>query len=817
MKKSLRWIPVWAALCAPLAWAEVPHNAHLIFDGQNDVATIANSATLSPTAQITVEAWVFPGSIPATKNQARVVSKTGSYEITLSTGDTGCGFGTTGTVQWRATIAGSDARVCGGTLITSDWQHVAGTYDGTRFKLYVNGELVANVARTGAIAVNTNPVRFGNTAALDRPLSGGLNEVRIWRRALTQAQLQAGIETTLTGNEADLVAYHRIDETGQTLLDSSPNGNNGVLGTSANADPSDPRRSNVQANAAPTVNAGPDQTIQLPNNTVQLSATVQDDGNPFGSITLQWEKWDGPGTVTFSNPNSFQTSATFSTAGTYVLQLVASDGALTGGDMVQVQVLNPQSVTSLEVKPRFITLGRQETQQFYAKVTPQVPVSWSATGGTISNTGVYTAPTTAGTYTIRATAGGVTKVATVDVTSTTTVWPTTTWPTATPDAMGLDANLLAQARDYALTYGGSGMITRGGRVVMSWGSATTRYDVKSTTKSLGSILVGIAVQDGIVQLNDAAQLHMSSIGVPPTSNTSTGWLDDITLLHLGTHTAGFGKAGGYTALTFEPGTAFSYSDGGPNWLADVLTTVYATDLRTIAFSRVFTRMGLTSTDLTWRLNGYREQTLNGVTRREFGAGIVLDVDAMTRAGYLFLRRGTWSGERLLPDDFVQRVQQPQPEVLGVPVRDGRVNASNHYGYLWWNNADSTLASVPRDAYWAHGLGESYILVIPSLDMVIARAGNGWAPSGTPQYGVHAAFFDPIVAAVRAKISVPQLAGQTQAAAVTAIEAAGLAVSGITQQSSGTVPAGRVISQSPGSGAQVARNTGVRLVISSGAP
>jgi CubicO group peptidase (beta-lactamase class C family) len=350
---------------------------------------------------------------------------------------------------------------------------------------------------------------------------------------------------------------------------------------------------------------------------------------------------------------------------------------------------------------------------------------------------------------------------------------------------------------------------------MSWGSATTRYDVKSTTKSLGSILVGLAVQDGIIQLNDAAQLHMSSVGVPPTSNTNTGWLDDITLLHLGTHTAGFGKAGGYTALLFEPGTAFSYSDGGPNWLADVLTTLYSTDLRTIAFSRAFTRMGLTGTDLQWRLNGYREQTLNGVTRREFGAGIVLDIDAMTRAGYLFLRRGTWNGQRILPDDFVQRLQQPQPEVLGVPVRDGRVDASKHYGYLWWNNADSTLPQVPRDAFWSHGLGESYILVIPSLDLVITRAGNGWAPSGTPQYSVHAPFFNPIVAAVRAKIGVPQVVGQTQSSATSAIESAGLAVAGVTQQASSTVPAGRVISQTPGNGTQVARNTGVRLVISSG--
>jgi CubicO group peptidase (beta-lactamase class C family) len=308
-------------------------------------------------------------------------------------------------------------------------------------------------------------------------------------------------------------------------------------------------------------------------------------------------------------------------------------------------------------------------------------------------------------------------------------------------------------------------------------------------------------------------LHLSSIGVPPMSNIDTGWLDEITLLQLGTHTAGFDKQGGYTALMFEPGTAFFYSDGATNWLADVLTNVYRTDLNTIAFSRAFTQMGVTSADLKWRSNAYREDTLNGVKRREFGSGITVDVDAMARIGYLFLRRGRWEGQRLLPDSFVQQVGQPQPEVVGLPVVDPLHPAgSNHYGFLFWTNGDSTLPSVPRDAHWSWGLGESFIIVIPSLDMVISRAGNGWRPDQTTNYSVLASFIDPIVAAVRNKLSVPQVVGQTQAAAVNTIELAGLAISSITLQSSSTVPAGRVISQSPAANAQVARNTGVRLTI-----
>lgn len=49
------------------------------------------------------------------------------------------------------------------------------------------------------------------------------------------------------------------------------------------------------------------------------------------------------------------------------------------------------------------------------------------------------------------------------------VWPQPTWKTATPADVGLNESLLRQARDYALTGGGSGYITRSGRLVMSWG------------------------------------------------------------------------------------------------------------------------------------------------------------------------------------------------------------------------------------------------------------------------------------------------------------------------------------------------------------
>ena len=78
---------------------------------------------------------------------------------------------------------------------------------------------------------------------------------------------------------------------------------------------------------------------------------------------------------------------------------------------------------------------------------------------------------------------------------------------------------------------------------------------------------------------------------------------------------------------------------------------------------------------------------------------------------------------------------------------GYSNASDHYGLLWWNNLDGTLDRVPTDAYWSWGLYDSLIAVIPSLDIVVARAGNSWQQEWKANYEVLKPFLYPIVAAV----------------------------------------------------------------------
>jgi hypothetical protein len=96
----------------------------------------------------------------------------------------------------------------------------------------------------------------------------------------------------------------------------------------------------TSSNLTPTVEAGNNQVITLPDNDISLDATVTDDGlpNPPAAMTRTWTKQVGPGTVTFANANAVDTSATFSTEGVYILRLTASDGDLTAYDTVTITV-----------------------------------------------------------------------------------------------------------------------------------------------------------------------------------------------------------------------------------------------------------------------------------------------------------------------------------------------------------------------------------------------------------------------------------------------------------------------------------------------
>ncbi len=104
-------------------------------------------------------------------------------------------------------------------------------------------------------------------------------------------------------------------------------------------------------NQAPTVDAGPDRGIAL-GASAELQGSVVDDGQPAGGVLrVAWSVMSGPGAVTFADAASAATQASFAAAGTYLLRLTASDGALSSFDDAQVVVQAANAAPAVDAGP----------------------------------------------------------------------------------------------------------------------------------------------------------------------------------------------------------------------------------------------------------------------------------------------------------------------------------------------------------------------------------------------------------------------------------------------------------------------------------
>ena len=170
-------------------------------------------------------------------------------------------------------------------------------------------------------------------------------------------------------------------------------------------------------NQPPIANAGPDLTLAFPN-TATLSGSVSDDGRPAGStLVVNWLLVSGPGTVTFSNPHSAVTTATFSLPGTYVLRLTVNDSQFSNSDDAVVTVI-PANQAPVVNAGANQTITLPSTASLSGTVTDDglpaggtLTITWSKVSGagnvTFSNPNSAMTTVTfnqAGTYVLRLTA-----------------------------------------------------------------------------------------------------------------------------------------------------------------------------------------------------------------------------------------------------------------------------------------------------------------------------------------------------------------------------------------------------------------------------
>lgn len=191
------------------------------FDGVDDYVSIPDAASLDipSSGPLTVEAWVYrtgSGGIAHILGKRDPACAGINYQLAYDGG--GIVFGT------------NNSNVHSGTYPPlGSWMHIAGTFDGSTYKLYTDGELAGTAFGTLGVP-NSSNLLIGASSSCSFLWQGIIDEVRIWNVVRTQAEIQASMKHRLSGSESGLVGYWRFNEgTGLSTMDATANGNTGTL------------------------------------------------------------------------------------------------------------------------------------------------------------------------------------------------------------------------------------------------------------------------------------------------------------------------------------------------------------------------------------------------------------------------------------------------------------------------------------------------------------------------------------------------------------------------------------------------------------
>ncbi len=299
------------------------------------------------------------------------------------------------------------------------------------------------------------------------------------------------------------------------------------------------------------------------------------------------------------------------------------------------------------------------------------------------------------------------------------------WLIASPAEAGFDPDKLARAyrRLYSedeLPGARSLLVVRGDRLVAE-GYCRDRGDrehpraIMSATKSVTSLLTGMAIADGLLREDETLATLL------PEAAASDPRKGAITISHLLTMRSGLAFSNDDFSLEIEhgghadtvrhtlgkplatlPGERFDYRDADPFLLGAALERRLGGSLAAYARQRLFAPLGIAR--IEW------QQSPDGVTYGPFG--LFLRPRDLARLGLLVARGGQHAGSALVPAAWIERSSQPLVPATAIAIDVPDVA----YGYYWW-----VLAR--RQAVLAWGHGGQYVYVAPSKDLVVVMTGE----------------------------------------------------------------------------------------------
>ena len=200
-----------------------PSNA-LYFDGVNDYVNAGTDPSLKVTTNLTIEAWINPQQDARTRI---IVGREGEYLLALSGADNTIFYAIANTnpgYNWTST---------GYAVKSNEWSHITFSFDNGRIKTYINGQLVYTydgIGTIGDINSQQDDLRIGNRQINGSDFfKGQIDQVRVWNTTKTQAEIQANLSQTLTGQEQGLVGAWNFEESSGNIVYDATGNNHGFL------------------------------------------------------------------------------------------------------------------------------------------------------------------------------------------------------------------------------------------------------------------------------------------------------------------------------------------------------------------------------------------------------------------------------------------------------------------------------------------------------------------------------------------------------------------------------------------------------------
>ena len=180
----------------------------LQFDGVNDWVTVADANSLDLTTAMTLEGWVRPAALGTVWRTVVIKEQPGQlvYALYAGTDTASRPSGHVFTTSDRGMLGPS-------ALPLNTWSHLAMTWDGLVMRMYVNGTQVSTSALTGTARTSTSPLRIGGNAVWPEWFNGVIDEVRVYNRALSAAEVASDRDTAVGGAVAASAAVRRAAQT----------------------------------------------------------------------------------------------------------------------------------------------------------------------------------------------------------------------------------------------------------------------------------------------------------------------------------------------------------------------------------------------------------------------------------------------------------------------------------------------------------------------------------------------------------------------------------------------------------------------------